>query len=64
MIDPAGVTGGARWHDYQMHNADRMTLSFVLSAAGARRGNRQLRRGHRRSSETTVGSPAWRVATR
>jgi glycerol-3-phosphate dehydrogenase len=34
VIDPRGVTGGAIWHDYQMHNTDRMTLSFVLSAAG------------------------------
>jgi glycerol-3-phosphate dehydrogenase len=33
IIDPKGVTGGAMWHDYQMHNTDRMTLSFVLSAA-------------------------------
>ena len=33
LIDSDGVTGGALWHDYQMHNADRMTLSFVLSAA-------------------------------
>ncbi|MGQ0735707.1 MAG: FAD-dependent oxidoreductase [Acidobacteriota bacterium] len=33
VIDPSGVTGGALWHDYQMHHADRMTLSFVLSAA-------------------------------
>lgn len=33
VIDPAHVTGGAVWHDYQMHNTDRMTLSFVLSAA-------------------------------
>jgi glycerol-3-phosphate dehydrogenase len=33
LIDPAGVTGGALWHDYQMHNSERMTLSFVLSAA-------------------------------
>jgi glycerol-3-phosphate dehydrogenase len=33
VIDPSGVTGGAMWHDYQMHNTDRMTLSFVLSAA-------------------------------
>lgn len=33
LIDPKGVTGGAIWHDYQMHNTDRMTLSFVLSAA-------------------------------
>ena len=35
VIDPRGVTGGAVWHDYQMHNTDRMTLSFVLSAAEA-----------------------------
>jgi glycerol-3-phosphate dehydrogenase len=33
LIDPAGVTGGAIWHDYQMHNTDRMTFSFVKSAA-------------------------------
>ena len=32
VIDPDGVTGGAVWHDYQMHNTDRMTLSFILSA--------------------------------
>jgi glycerol-3-phosphate dehydrogenase len=32
-IDPEGVTGGALWHDYQMPNADRMTLAFVLAAA-------------------------------
>ncbi len=34
-IDPEGVTGGAVWHDYQMPNADRMTLAFVLSACAA-----------------------------
>jgi glycerol-3-phosphate dehydrogenase len=33
VIAPDGVTGGAVWHDYQMHNTDRMTFSFVLSAA-------------------------------
>jgi glycerol-3-phosphate dehydrogenase len=33
LINPEGVTGGAVWHDYQMLNTDRMTLSFVLSAA-------------------------------
>jgi glycerol-3-phosphate dehydrogenase len=33
LIDPTGVTGGALWHDYQMHNTDRMTFSFSLSAA-------------------------------
>jgi glycerol-3-phosphate dehydrogenase len=35
LIDPSGVTGGAIWHDYQMYSTDRMTLSFVLSAADA-----------------------------
>jgi glycerol-3-phosphate dehydrogenase len=33
FIDAKGVTGGAIWHDYQMYNTDRVTLSFVLSAA-------------------------------
>jgi glycerol-3-phosphate dehydrogenase len=33
VIEHHGVTGGALWHDYQMHNTDRMTLAFVLSAA-------------------------------
>jgi glycerol-3-phosphate dehydrogenase len=28
-----GLTGGAIWYDAQMHNSDRMTLSFVISAA-------------------------------
>ena len=27
------LTGGVLWHDAQMHNSDRLTLSFVLSAA-------------------------------
>ena len=35
VIAPEGVTGGAVWHDYQMHSTDRMTFSFVLSAAEA-----------------------------
>ncbi len=35
LVAPGGVTGGAIWHDYQMTHADRVTLSFVLSAAGA-----------------------------
>jgi glycerol-3-phosphate dehydrogenase len=34
-IDPAGVTGGAVWYDYQMHNTDRVTLAFLLSASEA-----------------------------
>ena len=35
VIDPDGVTGGAVWHDYQLLNAERMTLSFIASAADA-----------------------------
>ncbi len=32
-LDPCGLTGGALWYDAQMYNSDRLTLSFVLSAA-------------------------------
>ena len=32
FIDPDGVTGGIKWFDCQMHNSDRVNLSFVLSA--------------------------------
>jgi glycerol-3-phosphate dehydrogenase len=32
-IEPKGVTGGAVWHDYQLQNSDRMTFSFIQSAA-------------------------------
>ena len=35
VIAPDGVTGGIIWHDCQMHNADRVVLSFVLSAVAA-----------------------------
>ena len=34
-IVPVGVTGGIIWYDCQMHNPDRVVLSFVLSAVGA-----------------------------
>ncbi|MDP1571259.1 MAG: FAD-dependent oxidoreductase [Vicinamibacterales bacterium] len=34
-VDPGGVTGGAVWYDYQMHNTDRVTLAFLLSATDA-----------------------------
>lgn len=30
-----GVTGGAIWHDAQIHNSERLLLSFVLSAVEA-----------------------------
>jgi glycerol-3-phosphate dehydrogenase len=32
-LDDSGLTGGALWYDAQMYNSDRLTLSFVLSAA-------------------------------
>ncbi len=32
-IDRDGLTGGVLWYDAQMYNSDRLTLSFVLSAA-------------------------------
>ncbi len=32
-LDPEGLTGGALWYDAQMYNSDRLTLSFVRSAA-------------------------------
>jgi glycerol-3-phosphate dehydrogenase len=32
LIDPAGVTGGAVWCDYQMRQAERVTLAAVQSA--------------------------------
>ena len=35
LIDGTGVTGGAVWYDYQMRQAERLTLSAVRSAADA-----------------------------
>ncbi|MEE2636420.1 MAG: FAD-dependent oxidoreductase, partial [Acidobacteriota bacterium] len=32
VIAPDDVTGGVFWHDCQMYNADRVTLSFIMSA--------------------------------
>ena len=32
-IERDGLTGGVLWYDAQMYNSDRLTLSFVLSAA-------------------------------
>jgi glycerol-3-phosphate dehydrogenase len=32
LIDPAGVTGGAVWFDYQMRQAERVTLAAIQSA--------------------------------
>jgi glycerol-3-phosphate dehydrogenase len=35
VVSPDGVSGGAVWYDYQMLSTDRVTLSFLLSAADA-----------------------------
>lgn len=32
-IDPAGVTGGAIWHDYQLHSPERFAMALLHSAA-------------------------------
>ena len=32
FVDPAGVTGGAVWHDYQLHSPERLAIG-LLSAA-------------------------------
>lgn len=57
LIDPAGVTGGAVWHDYQMHNSDRMTFSFVKSAAerGAATANYVRATGLLREGKRVLG---------
>ena len=31
-IDPAGVTGGALWHDYQLHSPERFAMGLLQSA--------------------------------
>ncbi|MGH9857574.1 MAG: glycerol-3-phosphate dehydrogenase/oxidase, partial [Acidobacteriota bacterium] len=41
LLDQAGLTGGALFHDAQIHNADRLNLALLLSAmkAGADAAN-------------------------
>jgi glycerol-3-phosphate dehydrogenase len=34
-IDPAGVAGGAIWHDYQLHSPERFALALLRSAVEA-----------------------------
>jgi glycerol-3-phosphate dehydrogenase len=31
LIDPRGVTGGALWHDYQLHSPERFAIALVES---------------------------------
>ena len=35
FVDPDGVTGGAVWHDYQLHSPERLAIG-LLAAAGQR----------------------------
>jgi glycerol-3-phosphate dehydrogenase len=32
LIDPHGVTGGAMWHDYQLHSPERLAIALLQSA--------------------------------
>jgi glycerol-3-phosphate dehydrogenase len=34
-LDPAAVTGGAMWYDYQIHQAERLNVSLAKAAAAA-----------------------------
>jgi glycerol-3-phosphate dehydrogenase len=36
LVDPAGVTGGAVWHDYQLHSPERLAIGLLDAAV--RRG--------------------------
>lgn len=38
-IDPIGVTGGAIWHDYQLHAPERFAMALLHSARGAAAAN-------------------------
>jgi glycerol-3-phosphate dehydrogenase len=33
VVDPAGVTGGAVWHDYQLHSPERLAIGLLAGAA-------------------------------
>jgi glycerol-3-phosphate dehydrogenase len=32
LIDPSGVTGGAVWHDYQLHSPERLAVGLLTTA--------------------------------
>lgn len=32
LIDPAGITGGAVWHDYQLHSPERLAIGLLDAA--------------------------------
>ena len=66
LIDPAGVTGGAVWFDYQMRQAERVVLAAVQSAeaCGAVAANYVEARGLVRAGATRGRRPGRRPADR
>jgi glycerol-3-phosphate dehydrogenase len=56
----AGLSGGALWYDAQMHNSERLTLAFVLSAAhaGAHVANYVAAIGLSRTGDRVTGAQA------
>ena len=61
VVAPEGVTGGAVWYDYQMHSTDRVTFSFLLSAAERGAAAANYVAGHVGSCARTAASPASSV---
>ena len=54
LVDPAGVTGGAVWYDYQMRQTERVDAGVRAVGGGRRRGGRQLRRGRGAAARTAA----------
>jgi glycerol-3-phosphate dehydrogenase len=53
LVDPAGVTGGAVWHDYQLHSPERLAIGLLdaavrrgLAAANYIEAHRLLQQGN------------------
>jgi glycerol-3-phosphate dehydrogenase len=57
LLDSTGLTGAALFHDAQVHNADRLNLSFLLSAmkAGANVANYAQVTGFLRDRNRVIG---------
>ena len=79
LVDPAGVTGGAVWFDYQMRQTERVSWSAVQSAAaggaavanyvevadaGARRRDGDRRRGAKIAAPGSASTSGPRRAQR
>lgn len=57
LIEPDGVTGGAVWHDYQMHSPERFAMALLESAtrAGAAAANYASARSLLRRGKDAAG---------